>query len=181
MCGIVLKCSIIPWNATPLTYKNHSLYHHLFGLTWWCHKIETFYWPFVRGSHRSPMNKGQWRRALMVSLNNAWTNNWANNADAGDLRHHRAHYDVIEMNTRKSQWFWSLSRGSNKSLATLTLGSSKINQNCWRFHGSGVIAAPQIIGLISFCTGMHHEYFFEVVNVLSCSPFMFENKQLIDG
>ena len=64
-----------------------------------------------------------------------------------------------------------LSRGS------LTLGSSKINQHRWRFHGSGVIAAPQIIGLISFCTGMHHEYFFEVVNVLSCSPFMFENTE----
>ena len=48
----------------------------------------------------------------------------------------------------------------SKSLGTLTLGSSKINQHCWRFHGSGVIAAPQIIGLISFCTGMHHEYFF---------------------
>ena len=63
----------------------------------------------------------------------------------------------------------------SKSLATLTLGSSKINQHCWRFHGSGVIAAPQIIGLISFCTGMYHEYFFEVANVLSCSPFMFEN------
>ena len=60
---------------------------------------------------------------------------------------------------------------------TLTLGSSKINQHCWWFHGSGVIAAPQIIGLISFCTGMHHEYFFEVVNVLSCSPFMFENTE----
>ena len=72
----------------------------------------------------------------------------------------------------------------SKSLTNLTLGSSKINQHCWRFHDSGVIAAPQIISLISFCTGMHHEYFFEVVNVLSCSPFMFENtenKQLIDG
>ena len=71
-----------------------------------------------------------------------------------------------------------------ESLATLTLGSSKINQHCWRFHGFGVIAAPQIIGLISFCTGMHHEYFSEVVNVLSSSTFMFENtenKQLIDG
>ena len=65
----------------------------------------------------------------------------------------------------------------SKSLATLTLGSSKINQHCWRSHGSGVIAAPQIIGLISFCTGLHHEYFFEVVNVLSCSPFMFENTE----
>ena len=84
---------------------------------------------------------------------------------------------------RKSDKFFFVARLS-KSLATLTLGSSKINQRCWRFHGSGVIAAPQIIGLISFCTGMHHEYFFEVVNVLSCSPFMFENtenEKLIDG
>ena len=34
------------------------------------------------------------------------------------------------------------------------------NCHCCRFHRSGVIAAPQIIGLICFCTGMHHEYFF---------------------
>ena len=52
-----------------------------------------------------------------------------------------------------------------------------ILENKSTLYGSGVIAAPQIIGLISFCTGMHHEYFFEVVNVLSCSPFMFENTE----
>ena len=34
------------------------------------------------------------------------------------------------------------------------------NYHCWRFHGSGVIAALQIIGLIFFCTDMHHEYYF---------------------
>ena len=56
------------------------------------------YWPFVRGIHRSPVNsphKGQWRGALMFSLIFALTKNWANNGDAGDLRRHRAHYDVI--------------------------------------------------------------------------------------
>ena len=34
------------------------------------------YWPFVWGIHRSPVNsphKGQWRGALMFSLNCAWT------------------------------------------------------------------------------------------------------------
>ena len=34
------------------------------------------YWPFVRGSHRSPVNstdKGQWRTALMFSLICTWT------------------------------------------------------------------------------------------------------------
>ena len=83
---------------------------------------------------------------------------------------------VIEFNM-EGKINWLVVARLSKSLATLTLGSSKINQHCWRFHGSGVIAAPQIIGLISFCTGMHHEYFFYVANVLSCSPFMFENTE----
>ena len=57
------------------------------------------YWPFMRGIHRSPvdsLHKDQWRGALMLSLICAWTNDWVNNGDTGDLRRHRAHYDVIE-------------------------------------------------------------------------------------
>ena len=53
--------------------------------------------PFVRGIHWSPMispHKDQWRGALMLSLICAWTNGSANNRGVGDLRHHRAHYDV---------------------------------------------------------------------------------------
>ena len=42
-------------------------------------------------------HKGQWRSVLMVSLICAWTNRWANNRDAGDVRRHRAHYDVTVM------------------------------------------------------------------------------------
>ena len=30
-----------------------------------------------------------------------WTNGWANNRDAGDLRRHGAHYDVTVMRTRR--------------------------------------------------------------------------------
>ena len=58
------------------------------------------YWPFVRGIHRWPANsphKGQWRGALMFSLICAGINGWVNNRGAGDLRRHRAHYDVIAM------------------------------------------------------------------------------------
>ena len=33
-------------------------------------------------------------RSLRFSLICAWTNAWVNNRDAGDWRHHRAHYDV---------------------------------------------------------------------------------------
>ena len=58
------------------------------------------YWPFVRGIHRSSVNSphnGQWRGALMFSLICVWINGWVNNRKAGDLRRHRAHYDVIVM------------------------------------------------------------------------------------
>ena len=68
--------------------------------SWWCHQMETCYWPFVRGIHWSPMNSphnGRWRRALMFYLIYARTNGWVNNGDAGDLRRHRAHYDVTVM------------------------------------------------------------------------------------
>ena len=53
------------------------------------------YWPFVRGIHRSPMNSphtGPW-----FLWSTSWINGSANNRETGDLRRHRAHYDVIVM------------------------------------------------------------------------------------
>ena len=58
------------------------------------------YWHFVRGIHRSPVDsphKGQWRWVLLFSLICAWTIDWANNRDSGDLKHHGFHYDVTVM------------------------------------------------------------------------------------
>ena len=58
------------------------------------------YWPLVRWIHRSPVNfphKGQWRGAFMFSLIFACINGRVNNGEAGDLRRHRAQYDVILM------------------------------------------------------------------------------------
>ena len=49
-------------------------------------------------SMNSP-HKGQWRGALMFSLICAWIYNWVNNREAGDLRRHRGHYDVIVMSS----------------------------------------------------------------------------------
>ena len=46
-----------------------------------------------------PRHKGQWRGALMFSLICAWINGWVINGVAGDLRRHRAQYDVILMIT----------------------------------------------------------------------------------
>ena len=80
------------------------------------------YWPFVRGIHRSPVNspnKGQWRGALDVFFDlskQSWgwwfetpsDSLWRHcnvcepgckwwHREAGDLRRHRTHYDVIVM------------------------------------------------------------------------------------
>ena len=58
------------------------------------------HWPSVLGINRSPVNSphtGQWRRTLMFSLIYAWINGWVNNREAGDLRRHRNHYQVIVM------------------------------------------------------------------------------------
>ena len=58
------------------------------------------YWSFVRGIHLSPVNsphKGRWHGALMFSLICAWINSGVRNRDDGDLRHHRAPYDVTVM------------------------------------------------------------------------------------
>ena len=50
-------------------------------------------WRETSSNHRSQVDsphKGQWRGALIFSS----TISWANNLDAGDLRRHRAHFDV---------------------------------------------------------------------------------------
>ena len=59
------------------------------------------------GIYRSPVNspyKGQWHWALMFSLICVWINDWVNNREAGDLRRHRAHYDVTIMEPRESNF-----------------------------------------------------------------------------
>ena len=69
---------------------------------WWRHQMETFsaLLALCVGNSPVPVNsphKGQWRGALMFSLISAWINEWVNNRQAGDLRRHRGHYDVIVM------------------------------------------------------------------------------------
>ena len=50
-----------------------------------------------------------------------WVNGWINQRETGDLRHHRAHYDVIVMNSRWIWYSWPGARGVCK----LTCGSNK--------------------------------------------------------
>ena len=70
--------------------------------SWWRHPMEPFsaLLAFCAGNSSVPVNtphKSQLRRALMFSLIYAWINDWVNNREDGDLRHHCGHYDVIVM------------------------------------------------------------------------------------
>ena len=63
------------------------------------------------GNSPSPVNsphKGQWRGALMLLWSALWINGWVNNREAGDLRHHSAHYDVIVMNNNQVTQRWRI-------------------------------------------------------------------------
>ena len=82
---------------TPSEWNHRPPVKHDDVIKW---KHFPLYWPFVRGIHRPPVNsphKGQWRGALVFSLICTRINGWVNNGEAGDLRRHQAHYDVIVM------------------------------------------------------------------------------------
>ena len=63
---------------------------------WWRHEMET-HSALLAICAGNSQHKGQWRRALMFSLICVWIKGWVNNREAGDLRRHRSHYDVIVM------------------------------------------------------------------------------------
>ena len=93
-----VRINMIPPPPTP-THPHPGKFPegHVDIIKW---KLFPPYWPIVWGIHRPPVNsphKDQRRGALMFPLICAWTNRWANNRDAGDLRRHRDHYDVIVM------------------------------------------------------------------------------------
>ena len=72
-------------------------------LSWWRQQMETFSALLALGVGNSPVtgefpaHKGHWSGALMFSMICAWINGWVNNREAGELRRHRAYYDVTVM------------------------------------------------------------------------------------
>ena len=123
----------------------------------------------LRGLHRSPMNsphKGQWRWAMMFSFICAWINAWVNNREAGDLRHHRAHYDVIMFIMTSSCSLWRhcahcdvivCRTFSVKPLSELMLGCCLIRPLQTNF--SGKIQQFFTTKLILICPLQNGDYF----------------------
>ena len=84
-----------------MVYFNHP------DSSWWRHQMETFSALLALCAGYSPVNsshKDQWRGALMFSFFCAWINDWVKNREAGDLRRHRAHYDVTVMSLYWEYW-----------------------------------------------------------------------------
>ena len=107
--------------------------------TWWRHQMETFsaLLAFCEGNHRSPMDpphRGQCRGALMFSLICAWTNGWANNRDAGDLRRNRAHY-YVTVNVMKKAAKTSANTVSEPSECPTLLPP---DYKTWWFHSRSI-------------------------------------------
>ena len=69
---------------------------------WWRHQMETFSALLAICAGNSPV-PGEFptqrpvTRSFDVFFICAWINGWVNNRDAGDLRRHHAHYDIIIM------------------------------------------------------------------------------------
>ena len=99
----IADCVLIVTNLHKLYVSNKMTSpHHRCGavISWWRHQMGSFSVLLALYVGNSPVtgefsSQGQWRRALMFSL--IWINGWVNNREGGDLRRHRAHYDIIVM------------------------------------------------------------------------------------
>ena len=81
--------SYCPWESRSCLVLLVLMWFHDDVIKW---KHFPRYWPFVQGIHRSPASDAELWYFLWSALERS--NVWVNNRDAGDLRRHRAHYDV---------------------------------------------------------------------------------------
>ena len=92
----------VKWERRHPCNAVHWVLSTFFLFSWWRHQMETFsaLLAICVGNSPVPVNsphKSQWHGALMFSLICAWINVWVNTGEAGDLKCHHAHYDVIVM------------------------------------------------------------------------------------
>ena len=88
---VVLSCSI-----GCFSYITGKLFHD--DVIKWKHFPR--YWPFVlefTGPRWIPLTKASDAELWCFLWSAPWINSWVNNREVGDLRRHRAHYDVIVM------------------------------------------------------------------------------------
>ena len=139
------KQSTHHWFQTP-----GRSYHCNVFRSWWRHQME-FSALLAICAGNSPAtgefpHKGQWRGALMFSLICTW-NGWVNNRAAGDLRRHRAHYDVTVM--------WITGSGLVFICSSIDLSCVRCQAiNCWtvqlRCLKSQVTSLQRVAGVCEY-------------------------------
>ena len=116
-------------------------------------------------------SKRSMTRSFVFSLICTWTNGWANNRDAGDLRRHRAYYDATVMD---SWWHF-------QNLNSLLLTSMH------RSHWSADYSTPRDIytrsrfALFCFgwCLGSDHKLVQVTPNMNECCPHQLETQSCV--
>ena len=91
-CSVSISRAIVPIVKFSFWLRFHN--------TWWRHQMETFSVLLAICAGNSPVTgefPSQRPVTRMFSLICAWINDWVNNHETGDLRHHGAHYDIIVM------------------------------------------------------------------------------------
>ena len=116
-----------------MLYWNFPIRNDHDDVIWWRHHMETFSALLVICEGNPPVTGGRWCGTLMFSLIC-----WANNRNVGDLRRHRAHYDVTIMITWKCYPFHRsfglcgfLSRGANDVTWSSTDKSTLVQVMAW--------------------------------------------------
>ena len=99
------------------------------------------------GNSPTPVNsrhKGQWRGALMFFFICVWINGWVNNREAGDLRRHHGHHDVIMHGQYDGCWCLAIQGLRASTAIVLNMIDNNLNTNyshnyvafvlCNKFH-----------------------------------------------
>ena len=80
LCRFIIDAGSALLSVSMMTSSNGNIFYITGSL---CREFTSHRW-----------HKGQWRGALIFSLICAPINGWVNSCEAGELRHHRVHYDV---------------------------------------------------------------------------------------
>ena len=82
----------------------------IYHIAWWWHQMETFSTLQTLCEGNPPGTDGfPWQRPVtrnsdtFFDVRCVWTNGWVNNRDAGDLKGHRAHFDITVMAYRTNE------------------------------------------------------------------------------
>ena len=116
-------CRIVLWQSSVLCTVSHMMYFtrtsmmmsssgNIFRVT--CHLCGE-----ITGHRWIPRTKASDAELWSFSLICAWINGWVNNREDGDLRRHRANYDVIVTLWRKTK---TVSHHTTKQRFALELG-----------------------------------------------------------